>query len=154
MMILVDRQAAGDQASAEDGHVDHDQLPHRGVVVGEHLKLGVEVEVQEDEARESRCRVAGRHAFETVVDLAHITCTDALVVHDMREPPSSLIAVGRNGRLADIQEMRSEAANEPFDEDLEDGGGDEGVEQADDGVVGVPEGADADLHCEDDEDGD
>jgi hypothetical protein len=37
---------------------------------------------------------------------------------------------------------------------LEDGGADERVEKADDAVVDVPEGADADLHEQDDDDGD
>ena len=37
---------------------------------------------------------------------------------------------------------------------MEDGGGDEGVEEPDDGVVDVPEGADADLHTQDDKDRD
>lgn len=37
---------------------------------------------------------------------------------------------------------------------MEDGCCDEGVEEPDGGVVDVPEGADADLHDEEDEDGD
>jgi len=50
--------------------------------------------------------------------------------------------------------VRAKAANEPFDEDLEDGGGNEGVEEADGGVIYVPEAADADLTDEEDDDGD
>ena len=50
--------------------------------------------------------------------------------------------------------MRAEATDEAFEHDLEDGGCDEGVEESEHGVVDVPEGADADLHQEDDDDGD
>ena len=60
----------------------------------------------------------------------------------------------RHGGVADCEEVRAEAAYEALQHDLEDGGGDEGVEQAKNGVVDVPEGADADLHQEDDDDGD
>lgn len=49
--------------------------------------------------------------------------------------------------------MRSQTADEPLDKDLEDGGGDERVKKTDDGVVDIPERSDADLHHENDEDG-
>ena len=47
--------------------------------------------------------------------------------------------------------MRAKAANEPFNEDLEDGGGNKRVEKADGGVIYVPEAADADLADEEDD---
>ena len=50
--------------------------------------------------------------------------------------------------------MRTEATNEPFDEHLEHGCGDERVEQTDDSVVDVPERSNPDLHYQNDEDGD
>lgn len=50
-----------------------------------------------------------------------------------------------NGGLADGEEVGSKAADEPFEEDLEDGSGDQGVEKADDCIVDVPEAADSDL---------
>lgn len=46
--------------------------------------------------------------------------------------------------------MRTETADEPLKEDLEDCSGDEGVEEADDGVVHIPEGANSDLTDQDD----
>ena len=49
--------------------------------------------------------------------------------------------------------MWSQASDEPFEEDLEDGGCDEAVEKTDDTVVHIPEGADADLHDQNEEDG-
>lgn len=50
--------------------------------------------------------------------------------------------------LADSQEVRAEASNEPLDEDLKHSGSDQGVEQAKDSVVEVPEAPNADLHEE------
>lgn len=50
--------------------------------------------------------------------------------------------------------MRSQAADEPLDKDLEDGGADERIKKTDDSVVDVPEGSNADLHHKNDENGD
>lgn len=50
--------------------------------------------------------------------------------------------------------MRTETANEPFEEDLKDGCCDQGVKEADGGIVDVPERSDADLADEEDGDGD
>lgn len=84
-----------------------------------------------------------------------VSSADLAIVHDIRETVSRVRAVDEGlGGLADGEEVGSETADEPFDEDLEDCGCDEGVEEADYGVVEVPEGADADLHYEEDCDGD
>lgn len=48
--------------------------------------------------------------------------------------------------------MRSQATNEPFQEDLKDGSSDEAVEQAENSIVDIPEGANADLHEKEEED--
>ena len=56
--------------------------------------------------------------------------------------------------LTDVEEVRAEAADEHFEDDLEEGAEDEGVQRAEDGVVAVPEAADADLGEDDDADGD
>lgn len=45
-------------------------------------------------------------------------------------------------------EMGAQAADEPLEKDLEYGGGDQGIEQTDGGIVDVPEAADSDLHDE------
>jgi hypothetical protein len=50
--------------------------------------------------------------------------------------------------------VRSQAADEPLDKDLEDGGADERVKETDNSVVDVPERSNADLHHKNDEDGD
>lgn len=57
---LVDGEGTRNEGSAENGCVDSDQLPHRGVVVREDLELGVEVEVKEDETRKSSRGVTRR----------------------------------------------------------------------------------------------
>ena len=124
------------------------------MVVCEYLQLGVQVQGEVDEPRESSGRMARWEGLETVVDGVFVASADAAVVHDARPAGAGLGAEVRDGRVADREEVRAEAADEAFDHDLEDGGGDEGVEQAEDGVVDVPEGADADLHEEDDDDGD
>ena len=48
--------------------------------------------------------------------------------------------------------MRTQAADKPFEEDLEDGSGDQAVEETNDCIIGVPERADANLHEQNEED--
>lgn len=161
-MKLVDCQGATDQAGSKNWGVDGDQLPHSGVVVGEDLELGVEVEVQIDEAREGGGRVTRRHGLEAVVDGVSIPGADLAGVVDLLEPSSiisspndaGIIGSKRDVRLAHGQEVRAQASDEPLDENLKDGGCDQGVQEADDGVVDVPERANADLHDEEHKDGD
>ena len=62
--------------------------------------------------------------------------------------------VGGNDRLADSEKVRAETTNEPLDEDLEDGSSDKRVQQTNGGVVHIPEAAGADLHNEEDKEGD
>lgn len=156
---LVNRQGTANKARAEDRGIYGDQLPHGRVIVGKDLELGVQVQIQIDEPRERSRRVSRRHRLKAVIDLVPVPGADLRRVVDLLEPGGIIATVGAAGgkrdvRLADGQEVRAQAPDEPLDEDLEHGGGDEGVEQSDDGVVDVPEGADADLHHEEDEDGD
>jgi hypothetical protein len=151
---LVDREGAGDERGAEDGRVHRDELPHRRVVVGEHLQLGVEVEVEEAEACEGGGAVARGERFQGVVDFVAVPGADGAVVHDLPKSCAQLRSTQGHIRLANGEEMGSKSANQPFQEYLEDGRGDEAVEQPDDGVVRVPEGANSDLADEDDDDGD
>jgi hypothetical protein len=44
--------------------------------------------------------------------------------------------------------VRTKTTNEPLDEDLENGSSDESIQEADSGIVNIPEGADADLNNE------
>lgn len=138
---LIDTEGTADQTSTEDGGVDGDELPHGRVVVGEDLELGVEVEVQEDEASESSSGVATGHRLQAVVDLIGVSSANLLGVVQLHEALLVVTLAIRLGnvRLADIEEMRTKSSDEPLDEDLEDGGGDERVEEADGGIVEIPE---------------
>lgn len=130
MVKLIDGQSARDQTGAEDGRIRRDQLPHGRVVVGEDLEFGVEVEIEEDEAGEGGRGVPGRHRFQGVVDFLLVARADGAVEHDGLEAlAGALQAAGVGG--ADGEEVGAEATDEPFDEDLEDGCGDERVEQPD-----------------------
>ena len=159
-MELVNGQGTPDKTCAEDRGVDGNQLPHGRVIVGKDLELGVEVEVQVDKAGKGGGRVARRHGLEAVVDSVSVSGADLRRVIDLLEPggvvasPLGAGVVGGEGdiRLAHGQEMRPQTADQPFDKYLEDGGSDQGVEETDDGVVDIPERANADLHDEEDKD--
>ena len=116
------------------------------MVVCEDLEFGVEVEGEVNKPRESRRRVARGEGFQAVVDGGLVACADAAVVHDVCPTGAGLGSEGRHGGFANGEEVRAEAAYEALEDYLEDCGGYEGVEQAEDGVVDVPEGADAQLH--------
>lgn len=157
VVVLVDGKGTSDQDSTEDGGVSSNELPHGRVVVGEDLELGVEVQVQVDKASESSSGVTTGHRLKSIVDLSLVTSAD---IRSEVELEVSLVVVSTHGtstlhiRLADNEEVRSEATDEPLDEDLEDSGGDKRVEKTDGSVVEVPEAANADLHASEDEDGD
>lgn len=152
---LVDGQGAADEHSAEDGGVDSDQLPHAGVVVGKDLELGIEVEVQVHEPTKGGGGVTRGEGFQAVVDGVWVAGADVAREHDLLEASAVVLVLDEGDvGLADGEEVGAQAANEPLEEDLEDSSADERVQNTDDGIVGVPEGADADLHAENDEDGD
>ena len=164
VVVLVNRQCAADQASAQHWCIDGDKLPHCWVVVGENLELCVQVKVQENEASEGSGCVTGRHGLEAVVDLVLVASADAAVEHDLAVPIGDvanlavLIAVVcatnvetlRDDGLADGKEVRAKTTDKPLDEDLKYSSRDERVEQADGGVVDIPEAAGADLHDQED----
>lgn len=150
---LIDSKGASNEDSGENRGIDSNQLPHRRVVVGEDLKFGIKIKVEEDESRKGGCGVTRREGFETVVDLVTVTGADSVRVHNLFVASASVGACGDLG-LADGEEVRAKAANQPLKEHLKDGGRDEGIEQPDDGVVDVPEGANSHLHTEDDKDRD
>lgn len=60
----------------------------------------------------------------------------------------------RDIRLADLEEKGAKATDEFLDHHLEERAQHEGVENTQDGIVGVPETADAELGQEDEADGD
>lgn len=157
VVVLVDRQGTANQDSTEDRSVGSNQLPHGWVVVGKDLELGVKVQVQVDKTGKGSSGVSTGHRLERIVDLALVTSAD---IGSVVELEVSLVVVSSHGarlchvRLADLEEVRSESTDQPLDEDLEDGSGDERVEKTDGGVVEVPEAADTDLHHQEDEDGD
>ena len=115
---LVDGESTADQAGAENGGVEGNELPHSGVVVGEDLELSIEVEVQEHETGESSSGVTRGHGLEGVVDFRLVARADAAVEHDLPvaigDVSSKLvvrISVGgvecasRYDRLANSEEM-------------------------------------------------
>jgi hypothetical protein len=110
------------------------------MMVGEHLQLRIQVEIEKDETSKSGCGVAARKALERIINGVPIAGANRTVIHDLPQPISYLDAVVGDYWLADCQEVRTKATNEPFEEDLEDCSCDQGVEQTDDGVVDVPEG--------------
>ncbi len=151
---LINRERATDQCCAKHRHVRDDQLPVGWVVVAEDLELGVEVEVEEDEAAEGCSCVAGREGFERVVDVVLVAGAYLAVVHDAAETVACLSARGRYCGLADIQEVWSKSSDQPLQEDLEDGCSDETVKKTNDRIVDIPETANSDLHDQEEEDRD
>jgi hypothetical protein len=163
---LVDGEGAPDEAGSENRCVQSNDFPHGRVVVGEDLELGIQVEVQEDEAGESSSGMARRHRLEAVVDLLAVTSADAAVEHDLavaigNVAGAALVTVvvdtecacGNDG-LADGEEVGAQTADEPLDEDLEHGSRDECVQESDGGVVDVPEATCTDLNNQEDGEGD
>ena len=96
------------------------------MVVGEDLELRVEVVVQEEEAGPGCCAVAGWKGFEGVIDLVDVAAADVSLKHDVSV---AIAACGDKGGVgvADGEEVRTQATDEPFEEDLEDSGGDERI---------------------------
>ena len=123
VVVLINGEGAADQARAEQRGIDGDELPHGGVVVGEDLELGIEVEVQEDEASEGGGGVTRGHGLERIVDFLPVARADAAVEHDGAVPVSDVGASGASGfvgvgvigkvgwddGLADGEEVRAEA---------------------------------------------
>jgi hypothetical protein len=170
-MVLVNGKGATNQASSEDRCVKSDEFPHSRVVVGEDLELGVEVQVKVDKASEGSGGVTGGHRLKAVINLALVTRTDATVEHDLTVAICDVAIgatgldtiivgadgvenVGRNDGFADGEEVRTKASNEPFDEDLENGCGDQSIEKSNGSVVDVPEAASPDLNDQKDGKGD
>lgn len=94
-----------------------------------------------------------RKRFERVVDLLLVSGADSAIVHDIVKAKAFLRSTERYFGPADIEKVRTQTANEPFEKDLKHSGRDQAVQQSDDGIVDVPEGAYADLHEQDDCDG-
>lgn len=142
VVILVDSESSTDENGTEKRGVGDDELPHGRMVVGEDLELGVEVKVEIDEASKGSSGVTTGHGLKSIVDLALVASANIGSVVKLK---ISLVVVSSHGAsashvgLADLKEMRSESTDEPLDKDLEDGGGDEGVEKTDDSVVDIPE---------------
>lgn len=153
---LLNAESTGNQARAEEGHVGNRHLPQAGMVVGKDLELGVEVEVQKDEASKGRRGVAAGHTLQAVIDLLAIAGADVRGEVDVLETTDAVRGSPDKSRvgLAHVEEVRAQTTNEPLDEDLEDGGRDQAVENTEAGVVEIPKGANADLHDQEDEHGD
>lgn len=152
---LVNGQRTADEHSAENGGVNDNQLPHAGVIVGKDLQLGVQVEVQVNEPAKGSRGVTRGEGLETVVDGVWVAGADVTREHDLLEASAVVLIPDEGGvGLAYGEEVGTQATNEPLEEDLEDGGGDERIKDTDNGIVGIPERTNADLHAEDHEDWD
>lgn len=84
-MEFVDGESSTDEAGTENRSVDGDKLPHGWVVVGKDLELGVEVQVQIDEASKGGSGVATRHRLKTVIDLIRVTSANLSCVVELEE---------------------------------------------------------------------
>ena len=124
------------------------------MVVGKHLELGVQIEVQVDETAKCSSGMTGWEGLEAIVDLVLVAGANIRSVHDLQEAITLAIADHRDIGLADSQEVRAQSSDKPFQEDLEDGGANQGVQQPKDGVVQIPEAANANLTDEEDQDRD
>lgn len=80
-------------------------------------------------------------ALERIVNGFRVPRADTAIVHNLLKTVANFDAVIGDDGGADGEEVRAEATDEPFQEDLKYGGGDEAVEQANDCIVNIPEGA-------------
>ena len=81
--------------------------------------------------------MTARERLQRVVDLVDIPGTDSPVVHDLGESIASLCTTWRKLWLTDVQKVRAQASDEPFQEHLEDCSRDQGVKQANDCIVNI-----------------
>lgn len=151
---FIDGQGAGDEGGTEDGAEEEDHLPVGGVVGAGDLELGVEVEGEVEEASPGGGGVARGHGLEGIVDGFLVAGADGAVVHEVREADTGGGCGGVDARLADGVEVGTEAADEPFYPDLEDGGGDEALEEAHGGGEEVVCAAAAGLEEAEEKEGD
>ena len=153
MVEGVDGEGAADKESAEERCEEEDHLPVCRVVRTHDLELRVEVEGEIEETRPCCCRVPGGHRLECVVNLVFVSRADGTVVHEVREPNATARA-RRDAGLANSKEVRAEATDKPFDEDLEGGSGDQALEQAHGRGEEVVHAASADLEEDEEDEGD
>ena len=156
IMRLVDGQAGGHQRGAQQRGEKRGDPVEGGLEVGPDLEFGVHPQEEEDVGGKRGRGVAGRERCHCVLEGvlvrvgAHLDRVHDLVEADGVEARGVVGAGEGDVGLADVEEVGAEAADELLDDDLEKGGEDDGVEQAEHGVVEVPEGADADLGQGDD----
>jgi len=178
---FVDSESACNEGCAEDRSVRCDEFPHcwarRGdkgqhdhpweemgndrkegediLIIRPDLQLSIQVDTQEHETRERSRRMSTREALQRIINLTLITRANRPVIHNLSQSiPRLLCRDSRDIRFADCEEMWTQTTNQPFEKDLEDGSSDEGVEEPDGSIIDVPEGADPDLHDQEDGDGD
>lgn len=121
---LVDSERASDERGSEDGSKEEDHLPVGGVVRAHDLELGVEVERQVEQSGPCSGRVPRWHGLQGIVDLVRVSGANIAIENDVVEAIEAEPALGYI-RLANGVEVRTEAANEPLDKDLEGSGGDQ-----------------------------
>ena len=85
-----------------------------------YFELGIEVQRKVKESSPSGRRVPRRHGLERIVNLFLIARTYRTVVHQVSKTDTRRGRICRDIWLADRIEMRAQASNEPFNEDLKD----------------------------------
>lgn len=160
-MVLVNGEGTANQAGSQDWGVNRNQLPHGRVVVREDFQLGVEVQVQKNEASEGGSGVTAGHGLETVVDLLSVSSTNLAGVVDVLKASRTVAGLGNTGVVGQCnvwpayrEEVWSKPTDQPLHEDLKHSCPNERIEKPKDRVVAVPERSNAELHAEEDEDGD
>lgn len=114
VVVGVDGERSCNQASSKNRHVSDDQLPHGRMVVAPDLELGVEVEVQKDEACECSSCVSAGHRFEGIVDFVFVSSADFAIIHDVAETIASLGAIDWGARLANCEKVWAKTTNQPW----------------------------------------
>lgn len=85
VVVLVDGEGSTNQDSSQNRGIRRDQLPHGRVIVGENLELGVEVEVEVDEASKCGGGVSARHGLQRIVDLFLVASANVTGIVDASE---------------------------------------------------------------------
>ncbi|KAH0551745.1 hypothetical protein GP486_007037 [Trichoglossum hirsutum] len=138
VVVLAHDQGAAQEGGGEDGDVGQDEDEVGRLVVGEELELGVQVDGQSGMGRSAGLKTGPREKQERVVVVVVVAVGNTPIKSGSLKPNTHR---GRNVGPTDGQEMGAQAANDGLDDDLKGSGGQERVDEAEEGVVGVPEGA-------------
>lgn len=148
---FVNCESSCDEGCTEQGSIESDHLPHGWVVIRENFQFGVDVVVQVEKPRPCCSAVTAGKRLQGVVNLIEVAPANVPLKHDVAK---SVTSCSDNARIwiANRKEVWPKTTYEPLQEYLEDRCVYKRIKQADNGVVGVPEAPNANLHTENDED--